>query len=64
MNEEVGALRAIVHGLRMQVHSLIMERNGSPWGPTTTTTTAYYNQAPPTPQSVIINSTTSTTTKL
>ena len=64
MNEEVGALRAIVHGLRMQVHSLIMERNGSPWGPTTTTTTSYYNQAPPTPQSVIINSTTSTTTKL
>ncbi|KAL5528589.1 hypothetical protein ACEPAF_7725 [Sanghuangporus sanghuang] len=55
MNEEVGALRAIVHGLRMQVHALITERNGSAWGaaggggggggaagavgPTTTTTT-------------------------
>ena len=34
MNEEVGALRAIVHGLRMQVHALITERNGSAWSTT------------------------------
>lgn len=32
MNEEVGALRAIVHGLRMQVHALITERNSNVWG--------------------------------
>ena len=56
MNEEVGALRAVVHGLRMQVrcngipdfhhfilymsplqvHSLITERNGTPWVPNDT----------------------------
>ena len=31
MNEEVGALRAVIHGLRMQVHALITERNSSVW---------------------------------
>ncbi|KAH8119122.1 hypothetical protein DFH11DRAFT_1501434 [Phellopilus nigrolimitatus] len=60
MNEEVGALRAIVHGLRMQVHALITERNGNAWG--TTTTTSYYNHPPPTPHPpLVINSTTQTT---
>lgn len=61
MNEEVGALRAIVHGLRMQVHALITERNGTAWGATTTTTT-YYNQPPPPPNPpLVINSITQTT---
>lgn len=27
MHEEVGSMRAIVHGLRMQVSALVMERN-------------------------------------
>ncbi|KAL5485278.1 hypothetical protein ACEPAI_7920 [Sanghuangporus weigelae] len=80
MNEEVGALRAIVHGLRMQVHALITERNGSVWGPagggsgaagaattTATTTAAYYNHPvpPPNPTPLTVNFTTQTqTTKL
>ncbi|EJD02897.1 uncharacterized protein FOMMEDRAFT_168016 [Fomitiporia mediterranea MF3/22] len=60
MNEEVGALRAIVHGLRMQVHALITERNGATWG--TTTTTTYYNHSPPPANPpLVINSTTQTT---
>ncbi|KLO09244.1 hypothetical protein SCHPADRAFT_943800 [Schizopora paradoxa] len=63
MNEEVGSLRAIVHGLRMQVHALITERNGMhAWDPTTVTTTRYYNHPPPAPtQPLVINSTTQTT---
>lgn len=66
MNEEVGALRAVIHGLRMQVHTLITERNGHPWVPTTTTPSnvSYYNQTSQphlTQVPVVINSTTSTT---
>ncbi|KAI5123072.1 hypothetical protein M0805_000506 [Coniferiporia weirii] len=63
MNEEVGALRAIVHGLRMQVHALITERNGgSPWGPAATTASPYYghSSSPPHPP-LMINPTTQIT---
>ena len=75
MTEEVGALRAIVHGLRMQVHALLSDRNslgGSGWaglgsGSVMTTTTATYLNHPPPPTHVplVINSTSTTsTTKL
>jgi hypothetical protein len=42
MHEEVGSMRAIVHGLRMQVSALVMERNVAMMGRmrTTTSTTA------------------------
>ena len=32
VNEEVGSLRAIVHGLRMQVHQIMMDRNSQVTG--------------------------------
>ncbi|CAE7146018.1 unnamed protein product [Rhizoctonia solani] len=38
MHEEVGSMRAIVHGLRMQVSALVMERNVAMMGRMRTTT--------------------------
>ncbi|THH09122.1 hypothetical protein EW145_g2229 [Phellinidium pouzarii] len=65
MNEEVGALRAIVHGLRMQVHALITERNGgNPWGPTTTSSPSYYSHPPPPPHPPLMVNSTAQITKL
>ncbi|KAG8934446.1 hypothetical protein FRC02_009914 [Tulasnella sp. 418] len=32
MHEDVGSLRAIVHGLRMQVHTMMMDRNSQLYG--------------------------------
>jgi len=56
MHEEVGSLRAIVHGLRMQVHAVMMERNNmlasggvgyTTAGLSDLSTIRYFNQSPP-----------------